>query len=308
VRFDRSQEPEAHDPEAARPEAHPPADPHALLALQRSAGNAAVGRMLARKFYAEAEDGSYVWHPEAVDESQWEDTGKTTRGWLWTYPVYRPKPKAAETAQSDAPAKSKRRRRKVKKLAPAETAAAPDLVEQDEEAVEDETEVAGPEETPPAVIHPEDDGGWATVKSARAIKAEREMNRDVDELADVIDAHEGEAAAIGVTFNQFFNARVRQGRETTGTIVSSYTTSFDRSRGGYSIEVEIPDLDAWVIHAHLDSQGALVPGENAVHYKRLAEVYSLGVSIALTPRQIGMLLPDEGTRAGWRTTQRRGTL
>jgi hypothetical protein len=308
VRFDRSQEPEAHDPEAARPEAHPPADPHALLALQRSAGNAAVGRMLARKFYAEAEDGSYVWHPEAVDESQWEDTGKTTRGWLWTYPVYRPKPKAAENGQDGAATKSKRRRRKPKQKAPAETVATPDLVEEDEEAVEDETEVAGPEETPPAVIHPEDDGGWATVKSARAIKAEREMNRDVDELADVIDAHEGEAAAIGVTFNQFFNARVRQGRETTGTIVSSYTTSFDRGRGGYSIEVEIPDLDAWVIHAHLDSQGALVPGENAVHYKRLAEVYSLGVSIALTPRQIGILLPDQATRRGWTTTTRRGTL
>jgi hypothetical protein len=101
---------------------------------------------------------------------------------------------------------------------------------------------------------------------------------------------------------------VRQGRETTGTIVSSYTTSFDRARGGYSIDVEIPDLAAWVIHAHLDSEGALVPGENAVHYKRLSELYSLGVSIALTPRQIGILLPDQATRRGWTTTTRRGTL
>ena len=286
-----------------------PADPRALLALQRSAGNAAVGRLIARKFYAVAEDGSYVWHPEAVDESQWEDTGKTTRGWLWTYPVYRPRAKAAANGQTETA--KKRRKRKPKRKAPEEAVATPDLVEeQDEEAVEDETEVAGPEETPPGVIHPEDDdgGGWATVKSAGAVKAEREMNRNVDELADVIDAHDGEAAAIGVTFNQFFNARVRQGRETTGTIVSSYTTSFDRGRGGHSIEVEIPDLDAWVIHAHLDSEGALVAGDNAVHYKRLAEVHSLGVSIALTTRQIGILLPDEATRRGWKTTNRRGSL
>jgi hypothetical protein len=308
VRFDR-EERDGEDAGREREPAVAPADPHALLALQRSAGNVAVGRMIQRKFYAESGGGTYTWHPEALDPGQWEDTGKTTRWLLWNYPVYRPRQKAPEGGGDDAE-KTKRRRRRKRKAPAAvqQETATTELVEADDEAVEDETETAGPEESPPQVMQPEDDGGWTDVRSRGAVRAEREMARDVDALAVIIDGHAGEAAEIGATFNQLFNARVRQGLEVEGTITSSYTTRFDRGRGGYSVEVTIPGLANWVIHAHLDSTGALAPGENAIHYKRGAERFTLGVSIALTPRQIGGLMPDEATCAGWHTTQRRGNL
>ena len=318
MRFDRSQEPEAHDPEASRPEAHPPADPHALLALQRSAGNAAVGRMLSR-YYTREGDGTLLWRTEPYDKNVWERTGWTT--WkLIPYGVYERKfPELVADDVLDVPEKSAKKTRRGgrgKKKKTATTARATEPIEQqtaetelEEEPTEenDEPTEAETRSDPPSRLE-DDDDDWTDVRSRGAVKAERDMARDVDALAGIIDAHTGAAAQIGTSFNQLFNARVRQGLEVEGTITSSYTTSFDRGRSGYSVEVTIPGLANWVIHAHLDATGALVPGENAIHYKRSAERYTLGVSIALTTRQIDGLLPDEGTRARWRTTERRGTL
>ena len=308
MRAEEHQEPEPHGPE---PVPHPPAhaDPPAaaaLLALQRSAGNAAVGRMLARKFYAESDGGKLVWHPEALDPALWDDTGKSTSWLLWNYPVYRPKPSAAEAEQQAAPARKKRPRRTKKKPAAVTEAATPELVEEEpEDVVEDESEAAGPEETPPAVV---DDDGFVTVKSARAEKADRDQAADTAALAKQVDDHAGAPAAILETFNKLFNARVAQGLAVEGTIVESYTSSYDRKRAGYSIEVTIPSLANWVVHAHLESDGTVAPGENATHYKRLVDKHSLGVSIALLPKQLAALLPDEATRLAAKTTRRHASL
>lgn len=310
MRFEDRQEPEAREPVATPPEASLPPDPHALLALQRGAGNAAVGRMLSR-FYSREADGKLHWQDnKTYDATQWEHTGWTS--WmLIPYRVYeRTKlPALVRDEVLEAPKKAGKGRRGPRGKKSTTGAAAPvtEPIERDvtEEEAEEPTDVAQElpegaeqEETPPQVLD-DDGGGWEEVRSAGAVRAEREMARDVDGLARIIDAHGGEPGAISETFSQFFNASVRQNLEVEGTIVGAYTTRDERAAadGRYSIEVTIPGLTAWVIHAHLTAEGELARGPNPIHYKRLSELGSLGVSIALTPRQVGAMLPDQATRA-----------
>jgi hypothetical protein len=300
------------EPDAAREEERAPAQPsarehpsaHALLALQRSAGNAAVSGMIQRKFYERTDSGSYVWHGENAD-AQWEPTGETT-WWLmpfWRYPVYKkaggPPPLVAdevldtgeaveeeeeEQAAETAAAPTKRRRRKKKKSA---AAAAPE-----EELIpttaEPPTVTTAPEEEEQ---EEEDDDGFTQVKSKSASRKEAAANVDVDALARAIDAHTGAPTRILETFNRMFNGLDAQGLLRTGAFSDAYVSRYDRGRG-FSVEVTIPRLNNWVLHAHLHRDGTLQEGDNAVHYKRASQRGDLGVSIALLQKQIDALLPD----------------
>jgi hypothetical protein len=297
------------EPDAAReerPEAAPSTTPEpsaaALLALQRSAGNAAVSGMLQRKFYEKTDSGSYVWHAENPDE-QWEDTGGTT-WWLmpfWRYKVYKkaagPPPLVAdealdtgeaaeeeETETAETTTTHKRRRRRKKKPA---AASAPE-----EELIpttaEPPTVTTAPEE------EQEDDDGFTAVKSKSAARKEAAANVDVDAVARAIDAHTGEPTRILETFNRMFNGLDAQSLLRTGAITDAYISSYDRGRG-FSVEITIPRLNNWVLHAHLRRDGSLQDGDNAVHYKRTTQRGQLGVSIALLQKQIDALLPDAVT-------------
>ncbi|HWM11454.1 MAG TPA: hypothetical protein VNO82_19000 [Solirubrobacteraceae bacterium] len=308
-RFDELDTPAEERSEPARPAA-PRVPAEAVLALQRSAGNAAVSGVLQRKFYEKTGSGSYVWHGEKPDD-QWVNTGETT-WWLmpfWRYPVYQhastlpalapdeeleteeqeaEEPEAEEQAAS-TPATKKRRRGKRKKKG----AAAP---------VDAIVEAATTQ--PPAVTEPpeeeaeqqqEEDDGFQEVKSRSAAKKEAAANVDVNALATAIDAHRGPPARILETFNRLFNGLDAQSLLQTGAITSAYRSSYDRRSGGFSVEVTIPPLQNWVLHAHLRRDGTIQPGENATHYKRTTDRFELAVSIALLQKQIDALVPDETT-------------
>jgi hypothetical protein len=265
--------------------------------------------MLSR-FYSREGDGKLLWRENTTyDATQWERIGWTTWN-LIPYGVYErtlPEPAAEEVLEAPEKTGGPTRRRGRRRRPPATGQPAAELVEQEvpDEADETPAELAG-QEAPPQELE-DDGGGWSDVKSSGAVRAEREMARDVGGLARDIDAHEGDPQAIRETFSQFFNARLRQGLALEGVIVSAYTTRAERlaADGSYSIEVTIPGLAGWVIHAHLVAGGGLAEGANPIHYKRRADVGLLGVSIGLTPRQIAALLPDEATRAASARAARR---
>lgn len=291
MRFDDRRDPEAHDPERP-PESQVPADPHGLLELQRSAGNAAVGRMIARTFAEVDEAGNYTWHKGTANRKKWEKTG-ATKYWLFIpYPVYRRKKKKEKPVVAV-----------VEKEAEEEELPEEESVAEEPEPQESEEAEQSSGEADRPVEEDADDGSWTTVRNPMTVRDERDQAADIPGLVRIVNLHDGDPEAVSDRFNTLFRACVAQGVNIQGAIVESYTTSFDRGRHGYSVEVTIPYLPRWVVHAHLDREGNIVPGDNATHYKRRRDRYMLGASLPLLPKQIEAMIPDVATRrAAWTAT------
>ena len=308
VRFDREEQGAEETERQGEPEPAP-ADPHALLALQRGAGNAAVGRVLSR-FYTKEADGSLFWRKEPFDKNVWERTTWTTWN-LIPFGVYERKVPELVADEVLDTTKKKRRRGPRKKKVTAETAeqqTAETELEEERTDEADEPTAAETQADPPARMEEDDGGGWTEVRSDTAVRDERDQNADIPTLVAAIDAHEGDPAGVSDRFNGLFRACKAQGLPLLGAIADAYTTSFDRGRRGYSIEVTIPFLPQWVVHAHLNQDGTIAPGDNATHYKRRADRHLLGASITLLPKQIAEMVPDEATCLAARTRRPHGTL
>ena len=263
-----------------------------ILALQRTAGNAAVAGLLQRKFYEKTDKGEYVWHAEDPT-GDWEDTEETT-WWLlpiWRYPVYQRAQPAVTTPDATSATKKKRRPRAKQKKAESVTADAPTS---EPKSAPEPPAVTAPPVT--AAAEPDDDEGeFTTPKSKREKQAEAASRADVPGLRRTIDRHTGEPDEILTSFNRLFNGMSAQGMLALGNLQSAYRAGSDGATG-FSVEVTIPGLANWVIHMHCDADGDMATGPNPTHYKRVTERGALGVSIALTPRQIAGLIPDAAAR------------
>jgi hypothetical protein len=281
-------------PRTPAPAQAPLASEH-ILALQRGAGNRAVSGMLQRKFYEMTDQGEYVWHPEEPGP-EWTDLGETT-WWLWPiwwYPVYeKAKAKPAEATETVAAGKKKKRRKPKAKAKPAPEGEAKAKAEAEAPPPPAVTEEPEAEAEPEAVV--DDDVGFETTKSKKEKRDAAALAANVPALQAAIDGHTGAPTAILETFNRLFNASSAQGLLALGTLHSAYRAGSDGAYG-FSVEVTIPGLANWVIHMHCDPDGDMASGPNPTHYKRVTDRGALGVSIALTPRQINGLIPNAAAR------------
>jgi hypothetical protein len=297
--MDRVREPAEEAPAPAIPVAAPQAPAVAqVLALQRSAGNAAVGRMLSR-FYIDNGTGSPTW--EAGEPgSEYEATGKNHRWFFWDYPLYAKK--ADEPTGPGKNADKNRKKRERAKANKANKAVEDDVLEdetpeqEDEQPVEQAPVAEKPKPKPKPIVQqePEDDGGYVQKKSKAAMKKEQRSAftpEEVTELVRQVDRHAGEPKDISEAFNQLFNILEAQGQLANGALADAYVSNDDVGVG-FSVEISIPRLGNWVAHAHLDATGKVIADENATHYKRAAQKYDRGVSVSLSRRQVMALMPN----------------
>jgi hypothetical protein len=166
----------------------------------------------------------------------------------------------------------------------------------------EQTARAAPVEAPKALVTVDDGTGAAfeKVKSKEEEQQEARAGVDTAPLIAQIEAHTGRANLMAVPFSQLVNAMEAQGTLAVGAIQEKYYDgAAERAKGAdgkWSVAVSIGALRNWEIHAHCDLEGNTARGENAIHIKRTSERYSRGVSIALTPRQEGLLIPPATDR------------
>lgn len=133
---------------------------------------------------------------------------------------------------------------------------------------------------------------YEKVTSKSAKQQESHAAVDVFALARTIDAHAGVPQEIGETFNRYINGMDAQGGLRAGAVVAAYQTRQERGTTKFSVEVPLPGLAGWVLHAHLTGDGTVASGENATHYKRARDRYATQMSVTLTSRQKRALLPS----------------
>lgn len=160
--------------------------------------------------------------------------------------------------------------------------------------------VVGPSPLPSG---PDTGGAFELVKSKAEEVREARAAVDVEALATHVNDFTGPVGAIAVSFSQLVNALEAQNALVMGHISEKY---WDRpAETKWSVAASVDKLSKWEIHAHCELTGATASGTNAIHIKRVSEKWSRGVSVALTPRQEGLLIPAAGVRAAARFTRGR---
>jgi hypothetical protein len=262
------------------------ADP--IVQLQHSVGNRAVARLLQRSFYERTADGKLLWHDEEADET-FEDTGETAWGWIRSYSVFTRRPEP----EPEKPAAKKKRRGPKNKAKPPTAApgpAIPDVV------VPPVPAAPAPVPIPYPTVDADDDAGFAPVKGKNARRADARLAEDPAPLVATVDAHRGDPGAIRDDFSHMVNVLEAHATLTAGTIVGAYQTRAERGTDKFSVEVTIPALRNWVLHAHCTGDGEIAEGRNPIHYKRVSDRFGLGASVDVTARQIRLLMPDAAAR------------
>jgi hypothetical protein len=255
-----------------------------VLQLQRTIGNAATAQLLQRRFYEKKADGSVVWHKEELTD-EWVDTGEKT-SWLWMpYPLYAKAP----------PKPTKKKEKKPKAATPAPAKPAPAKPAKPKPEPEPAKPVAEAPRLPVSQPEPDTGGEWTESKSRTKAKQENFAampEAQLNTLIDRVDDHRGHPSEISVDFNHLFNVLVAKGRLRRAAAPSrAYVARAYDFDGDFSVEVRIPDLRNWVIHAHLDPAGNVKPEEGATHYKRADRRFDLGCSHPLSRRQVVALIP-----------------
>ena len=155
---------------------------------------------------------------------------------------------------------------------------------------------AAPVPIPYPTVDADDDAGFAPVKGKNARRADARLAEDPAPLVATVDAHTGDPGAIRDDFSHMVNVLEAHGTLTAGTIVGAYQTRAERGTDKFSVEVTIPALRNWVLHAHCTGDGEIAEGRNPIHYKRVRDRFGLGASVDVTARQIRLLMPGAAAR------------